>query len=45
MLGLIAIVGGLVLLFYPPHEANKMRNGWVRPVAFGQRSRIEQQSA
>ena len=31
MLELIAIVGGLFLLFYLPHEANKVRNGWVRP--------------
>jgi hypothetical protein len=45
MLELIAIVGGLSLLFYLPHETNKVRNGWVRPVAFRQRSRIEQQSA
>jgi hypothetical protein len=31
MLELIAMVGGLVLLFYLPHEANKVRSGWVRP--------------
>lgn len=30
MLELIAIVGGFFLLFYLPHEANKVRNGWVR---------------
>jgi len=30
MLELIAIVGGVVLLFYLPHEANKVRNGWMR---------------
>jgi len=30
MLELIAIVGGLVLCFYLPYEANKVRNGWVR---------------
>jgi hypothetical protein len=45
MLELIAIVGGLFLLFYLPQETNKVRNGCVRPVAFGQRSRIAQQSA
>jgi len=31
MLELIAIVSGLVLLFYLPYEVNKVRNGWVRP--------------
>ena len=30
MLELIAIVGGIFLLFYLPYEANKVRNGWVR---------------
>jgi hypothetical protein len=30
MLELIAIVGGFILLFYLPYEANKVRNGWVR---------------
>ena len=30
MLELIAIVCGLVLCFYLPHEASKVRNGWVR---------------
>ena len=30
MLELIAIVGGFILLFYLPHEANKVRDGWVR---------------
>lgn len=30
MLELIAIIGGIVLLFYLPHEANKVRGGWVR---------------
>jgi hypothetical protein len=30
MLELIAIVCGLVLLFYLPYEVNKVRNGWVR---------------
>ena len=30
MLELIAIIGGLILLFYLPHEANKVSGGWVR---------------
>jgi hypothetical protein len=30
MLELIAIVGGVLLLFYLPHEVNKGRRGWVR---------------
>jgi hypothetical protein len=30
MLELIAIVGGLILCFYLPHEARKVRDGWVR---------------
>jgi hypothetical protein len=30
MLELIAIVGGLFLIFYLPYEAAKVRNGWVR---------------
>ena len=30
MLELIAIVCGFILLFYIPHEANKVRAGWVR---------------
>jgi len=30
MLELIAIVGGFILLFYLPYEANKVRGGWVR---------------
>jgi hypothetical protein len=30
MLELIAIVGGLILIFYLPYEVNKVRNGWVR---------------
>lgn len=31
MLELIAIVGGICLLFYLPSQAKKVRNGWVRP--------------
>jgi hypothetical protein len=30
MLELIAIVGGLILIFYLPYEVGKVRNGWVR---------------
>ena len=30
MLELIGIVGGLILLFYLPHEVKKVRSGWVR---------------
>lgn len=30
MFELLAIVGGAILLFYLPYEANKVRSGWVR---------------
>lgn len=30
MLELISLVGGLILCFYIPYEAGKVRTGWIR---------------